>query len=86
ILLLIKVALVLFVILLGGILRYAMKRKRENSIGRLLKVDISLMVIILGITGVFTQISPLPQNEPLEWHKQGETIEFTTSILPKAPG
>ncbi|MCQ6276631.1 copper resistance protein CopC [Bacillus sp. V3B] len=84
--LLVKVTLVLFVIVIGGILRYMMKKKRENSIGNLLKIDFSLMIVILGIVGVFTHLNPLPQNEPLEWHERDNYIEFTTSILPKVPG
>lgn len=86
IMLLIKVALVLFVILVGSILRYIMKKKKEDVIRRLLIIDFSLMVVILVIVGIFTQLSPLPQNEPLEWHEKENYIEFTTAILPKAPG
>ena len=86
IMLLIKVALVLFVIVIGSILRYSMKKKNEDFIGKLLKIDFSMMITILVIVGVFTHLSPLPQNEPLEWHEQENNIEFTTMISPKVPG
>ncbi|MBB6447229.1 copper resistance CopC/CopD family protein [Bacillus benzoevorans] len=86
ILLLIKAAIVLLVTVTGGILRYSWKKRSEHAIGRLLKIDFSLMLVIVGIVGVFTHLSPLPQNEPLEWHEQEKHLEFTTSIFPKAPG
>lgn len=86
IMLLIKTALVLLVIVTAGFLRNAIKKQQDHSIGRLLKLDIGLMVLILGIVGVFTHLNPLPQNEPFEWHEQDPPIEFTASILPKVPG
>ncbi|MFJ5623366.1 copper resistance CopC/CopD family protein [Peribacillus loiseleuriae] len=86
IMLLIKVVLVLFVIVIGVILRYAMKKAQEDAIGKLLKIDFSLMIIILIIVGIFTHLSPLPQNKPLVWHEQEKNIEFTTMITPKVPG
>ncbi|MCU9614946.1 copper resistance protein CopC/CopD [Caldibacillus lycopersici] len=86
IMLICKVAIVLFVIIAGGILRYFMKKKKESSIGTMLAIDFSFMIIITGIVGVFTHYSPVPQNEPLAWSEQDEAIEFTTSILPKIPG
>ena len=86
IMLLIKVALVLFVIVIGSILRYSMKKKNEDFIGKLLKIDFSMMITILVIVGVFTHLSPFPQNEPLEWREQENNIEFTTMISPKVPG
>ena len=86
ILLLIKVAFVLLVIVIAGILRYTMKKKQDDSIGKWLKIDFTLMIVILGIVGVFTHLNPLPQNEPLEWHEREHNIEFTTTISPKVPG
>lgn len=86
ILLLIKVSLVLFVIVIGGFLRDKMKKNKGVSIGCLLKIDFSLMILILGIVGVFTAFNPLPQNDPLEWHAKENNIEFITTISPKAPG
>ncbi|WP_028393649.1 copper resistance CopC/CopD family protein [Bacillus cihuensis] len=86
IMLLIKVALVLLVIVTGVILRYTMKKAQENAIGKLLKIDFSLMIIILIIVGIFTHLSPMPENKPLVWHEKEKNIEFTTTITPKVPG
>jgi copper transport protein len=85
-LLLFKVALVLLVFIIGAILRVKLKKKKEDSIGRLVKFDFSLMMIILGIVGVITFLNPLPENEPLEWESQGDNLEFTTLISPRTPG
>lgn len=84
--LLVKVALVLLVIAIGAILRTTMKKKKEASIRSLVKIDLSLMIIILGIVGVITYLNPLPENEPLEWKKQDRNLEFTTLISPRTPG
>lgn len=85
-LLITKVALVTIVFGIGAILRYKLKKKKEDSISRLVKFDFSLMLIILGIVGVMTYMNPLPENEPLEWENEDQSIEFTTSISPKTPG
>ncbi|WP_415813949.1 copper resistance CopC/CopD family protein [Mesobacillus thioparans] len=85
-LLLVKVGLVTLVFAIGAFLRHSMKKKQERSISRLVKIDFSLMVVILGIVGVLTHLNPLPENEPLEWKNQDQSIDFTTSISPKAPG
>ena len=74
------------VILVGGFLRFNLKNMKENSIGKWLKIDISLMIFILMIVGCFTRLSPLPQNEPLEWTETKNAIEMTTTISPKVPG
>lgn len=84
--LLVKIALVLLVIAIGAILRYTMKKKNEDSISTLVKIDFSLMIMILAIVGVITYLNPLPENEPLEWKKQDRNLEFTTTISPKTPG
>ena len=86
VLLLIKVGLVFMVILTGIILRYNLKNKKEKSIGKWLKVDITMMVFILIIVGSFTHLSPLPQNEPLDWIETKNEIEIKTMISPKIPG
>lgn len=85
-LLLLKVALVLLVFVIGATLRYKLKKKKDDSIGRLVKFDFSLMIIILGIVGVITYMNPLPENEPLEWENEDQDIEFTTLISPRTPG
>lgn len=86
ILLLIKVALVLFVIAVGSVLRHANRKQKEDAIGRLLKIDFTVMILILAIVGTFTHLSPVPQNKPLEWHEQEHDIKLTTTITPKVPG
>jgi len=85
-LLLVKIALVLLVFVIGALLRNTMKKKKEDSLGTLVKIDFSVMLIILGIVGVLTHLNPLPENEPLEWKNQDRYIDFTTSISPKTPG
>jgi copper transport protein len=85
-LLITKVGLVILVFAIGAVLRYKLKKKKEDSIGTLVKFDFSLMLIILGIVGVMTYMNPLPENEPLEWKNEDQNIEFTTSISPKTPG
>lgn len=85
ILLLVKIAMVLMVVVIGGIIRYQMKKKTD-AIGTWLKVDFGMMVLILVIVGIMTHLNPLPQNKPLEWHEQKDNIEFTFSITPNAPG
>ncbi|TKC18845.1 copper resistance CopC/CopD family protein [Robertmurraya kyonggiensis] len=83
--LLVKMAFVLLVVVIGGVLRYRLKKKQEH-LGTWLKVDFSMMVLILVIVGIMTHLNPLPQNKPLEWHDQKDNIEFTFSITPNAPG
>lgn len=84
--LLIKTGCVLFVIVVGSILRFNLKKQNENHIGKLVKVDFACMIIILCIVGMFTHLSPLPQNEPLMWQEQEEHLKFNATISPKVPG
>lgn len=86
ILLLVKMALVVLVIIVGGLVRVYLKKKQEEKIGTLLKVDFSLMIGILCIVGIFTFLSPLPENKPLHWVEKGEEIDFTATISPMVPG
>lgn len=86
ILLLVKIILVVFVTIVGGLVRFYLRKKQDGKIGTLLKVDFSLMIGILCIVGIFTFLSPLPENKPLNWVEKGEKIEFTTSISPMVPG
>jgi copper transport protein len=86
VLLLIKVGLVFMVILTGAFLRFNLKNKQENSIGKWLKIDMTMMFFILIIVGCFTHLSPLPQNEPLNWTETKNDREIKTMISPKIPG
>lgn len=84
--LLVKIILVLFVIAVAGCIRFFMKKNHNGNIKKLLKVDFALMLSILCIVGIFTQLSPLPENKPLLWKEKQDSMEFTTTISPKVPG
>lgn len=83
--LLVKTALVLFVVVLGIFLRRRAKRG-ELPRGSLLKLDGSLMGAIIVIVGVFTYISPEPSNLPLNFHEMGDELHYTLAISPNGPG
>ncbi|MCZ8516331.1 copper resistance protein CopC [Paenibacillus filicis] len=85
-LLLVKTGLVAAVAVTAACLRYAFKKRREASAGVLLGIDTGLMLLIAGIVGVFTYLTPLPANQPLNWHVMGEKIHMTAQISPNAPG
>lgn len=86
ILLIIKVSLVLFVFLLGALLRYYMKKNQTRSIKKLIRLDLGLMTLITLIVGVFTYLNPMPVNNPFYWHQMGATVHMTTQITPNIPG
>ncbi|WP_281885105.1 copper resistance CopC/CopD family protein [Paenibacillus sp. YYML68] len=81
-----KTGIVLLVIIVGGLIRYAMKKQRSRTAGMLVRIDAAFMAAILVIVGCFTYMSPHPENKPLYWHVMGETIHMTTQISPKVPG
>ncbi|UUZ80945.1 CopD family protein [Paenibacillus sp. P26] len=83
---LVKIALVVLVILTAFFIRYTVARKQAASAGNLIRTDTLLMVMIVGIVGIFTYLTPLPANEPLNWHVMGEKIHMTAQISPNAPG
>lgn len=84
-LLLIKSALVLLVMIVGVLLRLRV-RKGHFPKGTLLKMDGILMALIIVIAAIFTSISPLPENEPVNWHQMGEEMHVTVRISPNVPG
>ncbi|WP_248930159.1 copper resistance CopC/CopD family protein [Paenibacillus hamazuiensis] len=84
-LLLAKTALVFFVVVTAGWVRRAY-RLRKPSLPGWLVLDAIWMVLIVGIVGVFTYLSPLPPNEPLHYHVMGEKQHMTVQISPNAPG
>lgn len=84
--LLAKIVLVLFVIIIASIIRYHLKKKNEGLAVKWIKVDFTLMLLILFIVGIFTFLSPLPENQPLLWEGKENYIEFNAKISPKAPG
>jgi copper transport protein len=81
-----KMVLVFLVIVLGSVIRLFLKKKQERIIGKLIMVDFALMILITIIVGIFTNLSPLPENKPLVWKMQKEEIEFTATIAPKVAG
>ncbi|WP_079914434.1 copper resistance CopC/CopD family protein [Paenibacillus sp. 32352] len=85
-LLLAKCALVLLVICTAAWLRWAYRKRGEGRIAALLKADAVLALLIVFIVGVFTYLTPLPANEPLNWHVMGDKIHMTTQITPNVPG
>ncbi|GIP38817.1 copper transport protein YcnJ [Paenibacillus sp. J31TS4] len=85
-LLLIKTGLVVLVVLLAGGIRFVWKRRGQERTGTLIKLDLALMIVIVGLVGVLTYVTPIPPNKPLNWHEMGETIHMTTMITPKEPG
>lgn len=85
ILLLVKVCLIILVTGVGAFLRKQVK-KRNLPGGQLLKLDVLLMSVILVIVALFTYLSPMPETEPLRYHKMGETLHYTLAISPNGPG
>ncbi|ANY68182.1 hypothetical protein BBD42_18150 [Paenibacillus sp. BIHB 4019] len=83
--LIVKIVLVALVIATGALLRVRVRRG-ELPHGLMLKVDAGLMLAITLIVGVFTYMSPLPDNTPVRFHKMGETRHFTVNITPNEPG
>jgi copper transport protein len=84
--LLAKMVLVILVIVLGSIIRLYLKKNNEGIVGKLIKVDFTLMLCITVIVGIFTNLSPLPENKPLMWNMQEDYIEFSATISPNTPG
>lgn len=84
-LLLVKISLLLLVLLTGFLLRRRVKRSDLPN-GKLLRLDVTLMAVILVIVGVFTFLTPIPANEPLYHHKMGDTMHLTLEISPNQAG
>ncbi|WP_339207658.1 CopD family protein [Paenibacillus sp. FSL K6-3182] len=83
--LLAKSGLVLIVACVGFLLhRRAKQQKLPN--GKLLKLDGLLMALVLILASIFTYVSPVPDTEPLSYHKMGETLHYTVIITPNGPG
>jgi len=84
--LLAKVLLVLFVILTAGIIRIVLRRKPFTHTWPWLKIDFSLMVLILLVVGGLSYLSPVPANTPLRWEEKGSQTDMALTITPNAPG
>ena len=86
ILLILKVFLVLFVFLIAAIVRSRLKKVNPHSTHNWVKVDITMMLIILIIVGVMTHLSPYPTNDPLDWRTSKMGYDVTALIYPINPG
>ncbi|WP_246627354.1 copper resistance protein CopC [Paenibacillus solanacearum] len=84
--LLVKSGLVLLVVITATLIRFAYRRRKEASVGLLVRTDGGLMSLIVAIVGIFTYLTPLPVNEPLNWHVMGNNIHMTAQINPAATG
>ena len=83
--LLVKMAAALLVIVVALFIRRHLRRKRLLS-GWLLQADLGLLAVIVAAAGIFTYLSPMPQNEPLHYHKMGTDLHLTLRITPNEPG
>lgn len=85
IMLLVKAGFVALVAAAGVYLR---RRAKQGKLphGSLLKADAALMTAILIIAGAFTYVSPVPETEPLHYHKMGDKLHYTLAITPNGPG
>ncbi|WP_442601632.1 copper resistance CopC/CopD family protein [Paenibacillus sp. KN14-4R] len=82
ILMLIKTAVVLLVAVTALIIRITMRKSQEHAQYRWLKIDFSLMLIIVLLVGFITYLSPTPTTKPLNWHQMGATIHMSSRISP----
>lgn len=80
-----KAALSLLVAVTALLIRLRL-RKGELPRGSLLKIDVGLLAAIVLCVGVFTYQSPLPANQPLNYHKMGTDMHFTLRVTPNTPG
>lgn len=85
-LLIAKVVFVVLVILLGIGIRLAMRKRKENDLRDMVRMDFAAMGIIVVLVGLLTFISPVPPNEPMYWHVMGEKVHMTVQVTPKVPG
>lgn len=84
-LLLIKTGVVVLVLGVGGKLHMKI-RKGELPTQVLLRMDATLMAIVIVVAALFTYISPLPANEPVTFHQMGEKMHVSLRITPNKAG
>lgn len=82
ILLFTKVGITLLFACLLIIIGFKQRQKQDQSIARLLKINVSLIVVLVLIVGSITYMSPTPTNKPLFWHEMGETVHMSARINP----
>jgi copper transport protein len=85
ILLLVKIGVVLLVAIVGFVLRLHM-RKQKPGAHLWVKIDLSLMVVIMLLVGIITYTAPIPENQPLQWHQMGDKVHVSADITPKVQG
>lgn len=83
--LLVKIAVVLLVIPVAGVIRLQMKR-RARPAGQLVAADFGLALAIVVLAAVLSGLNPVPANKPLHWHVMGDDIHMTAQISPNEPG
>ncbi len=80
-----KAAISLLVAATAFLIRLRLK-KGDLPRGSLLKVDVGLLAAIVLSVGVLTYQSPLPANNPLNYHKMGTEMHVTLRVSPNSPG
>lgn len=83
--LMVKAGLSVMVALTAFFIRLRL-RKGNLPHGNLLKVDVGLLAAIVVTVGVLTYQSPVPGNEPINFHKMGTEMHVTLRVSPNAPG
>jgi len=80
-----KAAVTVLVAVTAFLIRLRLK-KGDLPRGGLLKADVGLLAAIVLCVGVLTYQTPLPANEPLNYHKMGKDMHVTLRISPNSPG
>jgi len=85
-LLFVKIGLVLLVAIVGMIIRLYLRKQQEQRAKLWFKMDLILMIVIVGVVGILTYVAPIPSNQPLNWHQMGEKVHVSADITPKVQG
>ncbi|MFD0697348.1 copper resistance CopC/CopD family protein [Paenibacillus sp. GCM10027628] len=85
-LLLLKIGAMLLVVVTGLVLRVFMRKKKEQQAYLWVKIDLTIMVVIMLLVGILTYVAPIPANTPLTWHQMGEKVHVSADITPKVQG
>ncbi|UJF34448.1 copper resistance CopC/CopD family protein [Paenibacillus hexagrammi] len=81
-----KIGAVVLVLVTGIILRILLRKKKDGQVHIWVKIDFSLMAVIILLVGLITYLAPIPANEPLMYHVMGDKIHMTAEITPKVQG
>lgn len=82
--LLVKLALVAAVGVTALLIRAALRKRSLPVTG--IRVDFGLMLAIVGIAAIFTAMSPVPENRPLQWQERTASGFVTIGLIPGGPG